>query len=45
MKNFLSLIVDKFSEIIAGSYDMPLQLQFDFQFSTEGPEGALEANV
>ena len=34
MKSLLALIVQNFfSEMRAGSYDMPLQLQFDFRFS------------
>ena len=34
MKSLLTLIVEHFfSEMRAGSYDMPLQLQFDFRFS------------
>ena len=34
MKSLLALIVENFfSEMRAGSYDMPLQLQFDFRFS------------
>ena len=33
MKSLLTLIYENFSEMRAGSYDMPLQLQFDFRFS------------
>ena len=30
MKSLVTLIVENFSEMRAGSYDLPLQLQFDF---------------
>ena len=33
MKSLLILIVENLSEMRAGSYDIPLQLQFDFRFS------------
>ena len=38
IKNPLTLVAENFfSEMRAGSYNMPYQLQFDFRFSREGP--------